>query len=138
MSLPASTAYLRSGNNELPQWTRIDTEAAPNGDVYVAWQASGSIHVTPLTSAGKRTGSDIVVSGAQEVGGFVALDNGFALLTRKADTQKNMWNETAAYLLRDAVVRGCAQRQRSDDDAADDRGAEGRSAGGPGQKTAET
>jgi hypothetical protein len=41
-----------------------------------------------------------VVSGAQEVGGLVALDNGFALLTRKADTQSNMWNETAAYLVR--------------------------------------
>ena len=100
LSLSASTAYLQSGYNELPQWTRIDTEAAPNGDVYVAWQASGSIHVTPLSESGKRTGSDILVGGAQEVGGLVALDNGFALLTRKADTQSNMWNETAAYLVR--------------------------------------
>ena len=66
----------------------------------VAWQASNSIHVTPLNSAGQRTGSDIVVSGAQEVSGLVALDNGFALLTRKADTQSNKWNETAAYFLR--------------------------------------
>lgn len=100
LDLSASTAYLQSGYNELPQWTRIDTEAAPNGDVYVAWQAPGSIRVTPLDSSGQRTGSDIVVGGAQEVGGFVALDDGFALLTRKADTQSNMWNETAAYLVR--------------------------------------
>ena len=100
ISLDESTAYLQSGYNELPEWTRMDTEAAPNGDVYVAWQATDGIHVTPLNESGQRTGSDIVVSGAQEVGGLVALDNGFALLTRMADTQSNIWNETAAYLVR--------------------------------------
>jgi len=100
VSLDASTSYLQSGYNELPEWTRIDTQAAPNGDVYVAWQASGSIHVTPLNESGQRTGADIVVGGAQEVGGLVALDDGFALLTRMADTQSNIWNETAAYLVR--------------------------------------
>jgi len=100
VTLDTSTSYLQSGYNELPQWTRMDTEAAPNGDVYVAWQASNGIHVTPLTASGQRAGSDIVVSGAQEVGGLVALDNGFALLTKKADTQSNIWNETAAYLVR--------------------------------------
>jgi len=100
LTLDESTSYLQSGYNELPEWTRIDTEAAPNGDVYVAWQASDGIHVTPLNESGQRTGSDIVVSGAQEVGGLVALDDGFALLTRMADTQSNIWNETAAYLVR--------------------------------------
>jgi hypothetical protein len=100
LTLDEPTSYLQSGYNELPEWTRIDTEAAPNGDVYVAWQASGGIHVTPLNESGQRTGSDIVVSGAQEVGGLVALDDGFALLTRMADTQSNIWNETAAYLVR--------------------------------------
>ncbi|HXR72127.1 sigma-70 family RNA polymerase sigma factor, partial [Actinocrinis sp.] len=67
LDLSASTTYLQSGYNEVPQWRRIDAEAAPNGGVYVAWQASGGIHVSPLTSSGKRSGSDIVVSGAQEV-----------------------------------------------------------------------
>jgi hypothetical protein len=100
LTLGESTSYLQSGYNELPEWTRIDTEAAPNGDVYVAWQASDGIHVTPLSESGQRTGSDIVVDGAREVGGLVALDDGFALLTRMADTQSNIWNETAAYLVR--------------------------------------
>ena len=100
LDLSASTTYLQSGYNEVPQWRRIDAEAAPNGDVYVAWQASGGIHVSPLTSSGKRSGSDIVVSGAQEVSGLVALNDGFALLTRMADTSTNMWGETAAWLVR--------------------------------------
>jgi hypothetical protein len=100
LTLDEPTSYLQPGYNELPEWTRIDTEAAPNGDVYVAWQASDGIHLTPLNESGRRTGSDIVVSGAHEVGGLVALDDGFALLTRMADTQSNIWNETAAYLVR--------------------------------------
>lgn len=100
LDLSASTTYLQSGYNELPQWRRIDSAAAPNGDMYVAWQASGGIHVSPLTSAGKRSGSDFVVSGAQEVSGLVALNDGFALLTRMADTSTNMWGETAAWLVR--------------------------------------
>jgi hypothetical protein len=100
MKLPLGTtySYMQPGYNEVPQWKRVDTEAASNGTVQVAWQGADGIHVTPLTSAGARAGSDVVVSGAQEVGGLVALDNGFALLTRLADTNK--WGDTAAYLLR--------------------------------------
>ncbi|HEU5352842.1 MAG TPA: sigma-70 family RNA polymerase sigma factor [Actinocrinis sp.] len=100
LDLGVATTYLQSGYNELPQWRRIDTEAAPNGNVYVAWQASGGIHVSPLTSSGKPSGSDIVVSGAQEISGLVALNDGFALLTRMSDTSTNMWGETAAWLVR--------------------------------------
>jgi hypothetical protein len=98
LALGTSYPYMQAGYNEVPQWKRVDTEAAPNGSVQVAWQGSDGIHVTPLTSTGARAGSDVVVSGAQEVGGLVALDDGFALLTRLPDTNK--WNETAAYLLR--------------------------------------
>jgi RNA polymerase sigma factor (sigma-70 family) len=100
LTLGASTTYLQSGYNELPQWRRIDTEAAPNGDVYVAWQAADAIHVSPLNQSGKRSGPDIVVSGAQEISGLVALNDGFALLTRMADTSTNIWGETAAWLVR--------------------------------------
>src|SRR5258708_39405765 len=81
LSLGASYSYMQAGCNEVPRWKHVDTSAAPDGTAQVAWQASDGIHVTPLTSAGVRTGSDVVVSGAQEVGGLVALNDGFALLT---------------------------------------------------------
>jgi RNA polymerase sigma factor (sigma-70 family) len=100
LTLGSATAYLQSGYNELPQWRRIDTEAAPNGAVYVAWQAADAVHISPLTKVGQRSGPDIVVSGAQEVSGLVALDDGFALLTRMPDTSTNIWGETAAWLVR--------------------------------------
>lgn len=104
LSLGSSYSYLESGYNEVPQWRRIDTAAAPDGHLAVAWQGSDGIHVTPLNGSGQRTGSDTVVPTAKEVGGLVALNDGFALLTRLPDTNK--WGDTAAYLLR---YRGTAR-----------------------------
>ncbi len=101
MKLPlgASYSYMQPGYNEVPQWKRVDTEAAPNGTVQVAWQGTDGIHVTPLTSAGARAGADVVAPGAQEVGGLVALNDGFALLTRLADTlTSTASNDTAPVL----------------------------------------
>jgi len=98
LNLGTSYSYLQAGYNEVPQRQRIDTAAAPYGNLTVAWQGSDGIHVTPLNSSGQRTGSDTVVSGAQEVSGLVAFDDGFALLTRLPD--QNKWGDTAAYLLR--------------------------------------
>ena len=52
----------------------------------------------PLTAAGKRSGADTVVKGTKEAGGLVAHNDGLALLTRVADTNK--WKDTAAALVR--------------------------------------
>lgn len=98
LGLPASFSYLTPGYNEMPEWTRIDTEAAPDGSLRVAWPASDGVHVTSLSASLQRQGPDTVVSGAQEVGGLVAHDDGFALLTRVPDSNK--WGETAAALVR--------------------------------------
>ncbi|WAZ24929.1 hypothetical protein STRCI_006386 [Streptomyces cinnabarinus] len=98
VSLPAKFPYLSAGYNNTREWTRTATAVAPNGSLRVAWPASDGIHVTPLTSAGKRSGADTVVKGAKEVGGLVAHDDGFALLTRVADSNK--WKETAAAIVR--------------------------------------
>jgi hypothetical protein len=98
VTLPASLNYLTSGYNGTAEWTRVDTEAAPDGTFQVAWPAADGIHVTPLTAAGVRRGADVVVPGAQEVGGLVAHDDGFALLTRVPD--QNKWGDTAAALIR--------------------------------------
>ncbi|WP_369173308.1 hypothetical protein AB5J49_37585 [Streptomyces sp. R28] len=98
MHLPAKFPYLSAGYNNTREWTRTATAAAPNGTLRVAWPASDGIHVTPLTAAGKRSGADTIVKGTKEVGGLVAHNDGFALLTRVADTNK--WKETAAALIR--------------------------------------
>ncbi|KPI18412.1 hypothetical protein OK074_1611 [Actinobacteria bacterium OK074] len=98
VSLPAKFPYLSAGYNNSREWTRTATAVAPNGTLRVAWPAADGVHVTPLTAAGKRSGADTVVKGTKEVGGLVAHDNGFALLTRVADTNK--WKDTAAALIR--------------------------------------
>ena len=98
VSLSAKFPYLSAGYNNTPEWTRTTTAVAPNGTLRVAWPASDGIHVTPLTAAGKRSGADTVVKGTKEVGGLVAHNDGFALLTRVADSNK--WNDTAAAIIR--------------------------------------
>ncbi|MPY62026.1 hypothetical protein [Streptomyces spongiae] len=98
VKLPAKFPYLSAGYNNTREWTRTATAAAPNGTLRVAWPAKDGVHVTPLTAAGKRSGADTVVKGTKEVGGLVAHNDGFALLTRVSDSNK--WNETAAALVR--------------------------------------
>ncbi|MGY1498619.1 RICIN domain-containing protein [Streptomyces sp. QTS52] len=98
VTLPAAFGYQQSGYNQLPEWTRVDTQAAPDGSVRVAWPASDGVHVTSLSPALARQGSDTVVPDTEEVSGLVAHDNGFALLTRVPDTNK--WGDTAAALIR--------------------------------------
>ena len=98
LTLPAKFPYLSAGYNNTREWTRTATAVAPDGTLRVAWPAADGVHVTPLTAAGRRSAKDMVVKGAKEVGGLVAHNDGFALLTRVADTNK--WNETAAALIR--------------------------------------
>ncbi|MGP4047644.1 hypothetical protein [Streptomyces sp. 2A115] len=98
VKLPAKFPYLSAGYNNTREWTRTATAVAPDGTLRVAWPAADGIHVTALSAAGKRSGADTVVKGTKEVGGLVAHNNGFALLTRVSDTNK--WKETAAALIR--------------------------------------
>ncbi|MFJ9249886.1 hypothetical protein [Streptomyces sp. NPDC101776] len=98
LALAAKFPYLTAGYNNTRQWTRTTTAVAPDGTLRVAWPAADGVHVTPLNAAGLRSGGDTVVKGAKEVGGLVAHNDGFALLTRVADTNK--WKETAAAIVR--------------------------------------
>ena len=98
VTLPAAFGYLESGYNQLPQWTRVDTQAAPDGSVRVAWPAADGVHVTSLSPTLARQGTDTVVPDTEEVSGLVAHNDGFALLTRVPDTNK--WGDTAAALIR--------------------------------------
>jgi hypothetical protein len=98
IKLSSAFSYLSPSSEGMPQWTRTVTAVAPNGTLEVAWQAANSVHVTPVDRWLRRTGPDAVITGAHEIGGLVAFDNGFALLTRFAD--HNRWGETAATLIR--------------------------------------
>ncbi|MEU9152510.1 hypothetical protein AB0D59_18630 [Streptomyces sp. NPDC048417] len=98
VSLNAKYPCLSAGYNNTREWNRTATAVAPDGTIRVARPAADGVHVTPLTAAGKRSGTATVVKGAQEVGGLVAHNDGFALLTRVSDTSK--WKETAAAVVR--------------------------------------
>ncbi|WP_152627528.1 hypothetical protein [Streptacidiphilus melanogenes] len=98
VKLSSAFSYLSPGGNGMPQWTPTVTAVAPNGTLEVAWQAANAVHVTPVDRWLHRTGPDTVVTGAHEIGGLVAFNDGFALLTRFAD--HNRWGETAAELIR--------------------------------------
>jgi hypothetical protein len=69
---------------------RVQLAAQPNGEAQVAWveasdgQAPRDIRVAPLTPALERSGDDQVVAG-NELSGFVAHDDGFAMLVRDLD-----------------------------------------------------
>lgn len=57
---------------------------SPDGRSKIAWTDGKSAHVTSLNAAGEREGDDVVIEGT-EVRGFVAHDDGSALLVRRAD-----------------------------------------------------
>lgn len=98
ISLTADLPYLSHGDNNLPEWSRIDTSAAPDGSIRIAWPGADGVHVTPLSPSLQRAGQDVVVAGAQEVGGLVAHSGGFALLTRLPAPDQGQ--EPAAHLVR--------------------------------------
>jgi hypothetical protein len=98
VTLSKPLAFLTPGYNRVATYTRLGVSAAPNGTVRLAWPAANGVHVTPLGTGLKRAGADTVVAKTKEIGGLVAHNNGFALLTRGPDSNK--WNETGAFLIR--------------------------------------
>jgi hypothetical protein len=78
--------YKRAGYGGVPRDERIALDVQPNGLAQVAWldNALTTVHVTPLTLELQRAGFDAVVNGF-DLGGLVAHDNGFAVLTRRND-----------------------------------------------------
>jgi hypothetical protein len=78
--------YKVLGYGGFPFDERVAFAAAPLGGGYVAWtdDTTGRVWVTPLDDSYKRAGPDIDPKG-YEVGGIVAHDDGFALLTLRDD-----------------------------------------------------
>lgn len=57
---------------------------SPDGRSKIAWTDGTNVHVTPLNAAGDREAPDVLLAGS-ELRGFVAHDDGSALLVRRGD-----------------------------------------------------
>jgi RNA polymerase sigma factor (sigma-70 family) len=101
ISLPVPFAYRIPGYSGKQHSRRTPFAVAPNGTAWLAWLAAdgNNVHVTPLGKDFERSGDDIVVPG-REASGLIAHDDGFALLTRRADPNGNTFGDSAAYLIR--------------------------------------
>jgi hypothetical protein len=86
IDLDVDIRYRRSSYDNFPVDERVALGVVPDGSGYVAWieNATGNLRVTPLDSHLLRRAPDVAVPGA-DIGGLVAHDDGFALLTRRAD-----------------------------------------------------
>lgn len=78
--------YKAPGYDSFPEDARIALAASGDGSLLVAWldDALSGVHVTPLTPGFARAAPDVNVPGV-DIGGLVARDGGFALLTRRDD-----------------------------------------------------
>jgi hypothetical protein len=87
VQLPVDIRYKRPGYGEFPEDERIafSTSSRTNTS-HVAWlnNEATQVHVTPIGPDLTRAGDDVIVEGT-DVGGLVVHDDGFALLTRRAD-----------------------------------------------------
>ena len=106
ISLSESIRYKRTGYYfGLPQDDRIAFSVLNNNVGMVAWvdSAGSTVHVTPLTITPDSIslfGTDVPVEGT-ELSGLVALSDGFALLTRRADPGDSLGEGIqATYLVR--------------------------------------
>jgi RNA polymerase sigma factor (sigma-70 family) len=101
ISLPVPFAYRIPGYSGKQHSRRTPFAIAPNGAAWLAWLAAdgANVHVTPLGKDFKRSGDDVVVPG-REASGLIAHDDGFALLTRRADPNGNTFGDSGAYLIR--------------------------------------
>ncbi|WP_433789279.1 RNA polymerase sigma factor [Actinoplanes sp. CA-252034] len=101
ITLPVPFAYRIPGYSGKQHSRRTPFAVAPNGTAWLAWLAADgtNVHVTPLGKDLRRSGDDVVVPG-REASGLVAHDDGFALLTRRADPNGNTFGDSGAYLIR--------------------------------------
>lgn len=118
LSIPVdkNVAWQKPGYDYFPADERIALAVQPNGQAQIAWtevnpntgadgrqQAPLGVHVTPLDEHLARRADDTVLASAREVGGLVAHDDGFALLTRDTNPGPKIDNgdgDTLAFLVR--------------------------------------
>ena len=74
---------------------RIALAIARDGHAFVAWTAlAGGLHVTPLDAQLVRSAPDVLVDGV-DIGGLIAHERGFALLTRRDDPDEALSDPTS-------------------------------------------
>jgi hypothetical protein len=83
----ADIRYAERGYENIVVPSRISVKLRSDETGYVAWadKTLESVHVTPIDAKRMRSDDDFVVQG-NGFGGLVALDDGFALLTRRPDS----------------------------------------------------
>jgi len=88
--------YRRAGYGGVARDERMAFAVQPSGAAQVAWldNSLASVHVTPLTKEQTRAAPDAIVDGF-DLGGLVAHDDGFAILTRRADPGEPIGNLAA-------------------------------------------
>ena len=93
LDLGRDVRYKSSGYQGFPLDERVGFAYASDGSAYVAWMddAADSVRVTPLGKDFRRRAADIEVRGS-DVGGLVARDDGFALLTLRDDPGEQIVN----------------------------------------------
>jgi hypothetical protein len=85
IAVDADISYKVASYDYFPIDERIAFGVASDGRAYLGWtDQADNVHVTPLNADLARRAPDILVPGS-EIGGFVVLDDGFALLTRRTD-----------------------------------------------------
>jgi hypothetical protein len=86
VDLDDDVRYKRAGFGGVARDERLALDVQPNGSAQLAWldSALSKVHVTPLTPDQTRAGPDTVIDGF-DLGGIVAHDDGFAVLTRRND-----------------------------------------------------
>jgi hypothetical protein len=86
IALDADVRYKQASYDLFPIDEHVAFASTPSGGAYVGWldDAGGIIRVTPLSQTMLRSGPDVVLPG-EDLGALVAHDDGFALLTRRAD-----------------------------------------------------
>jgi hypothetical protein len=109
-------AWQKPGYDYFPADERIALAVQPDGQAQIAWaevnptkdadgrqQTPLGVHITPLDERLSRRADDTVLATAREVGGLVAHDDGFALLTRDTNPGPKIDNgdgDTIAFLVR--------------------------------------
>jgi hypothetical protein len=97
--------YKRPSYDSFPADERVAFSIGPDGAAQLAWldNTLQRVHVTPLTQAGKPADLDVVVPG-NDLGGLVARDDGFALLTRRDDPGEPLADPAARNTIAKAAV----------------------------------
>lgn len=83
-SIPVTSKVVTKGVGINSVNMPIILATSPNGKAKIAWTDGSNVHITPLDAANQRAADDATIMGS-EVRGFVAHDDGSAVMVRRGD-----------------------------------------------------